>query len=494
MKMDAGERALDKIYKRRDRYDIPEWQREEVWDRAKKQELIDTILRGWTLPKFYFLKTSNEPEEYEVVDGQQRLSAILEFFDNELPLSDDAASRFGGRYYKELPSGRSDEFDDFEIQFDVITDATDEEIKDFFQRLQAGLPLTSSEKLNAIHSNLRDFVRTLAGHGFFKNKVAIGDKRYAHFDIVSKVAAIEIEGLSASLRFDEVKKTFERQAKFSPESNVGRRLTQTFDYLDRVFPNRTSVLRNRTVVQSFATLTCRIVATGRADGKEDALRGFFDAFMAELSAEVEKGQEASDADYITFQRTVSANLSSGPETRQQILLRKLFAYDPTFATLFDPADVAGLGLHDALDAAGRRVAELVFKVNQAHAAQTGEDLIKPTTKVMEALTSLGKPIASFEDYKNLADRLYFVFREGPGGRLNGAVLESFEDVNDLRTAVQHDLDHGKPAKAATRRRDVGSTFQKYAGAPTPETLAPELFPVVQMNILSALERDLKSLL
>ncbi len=30
MKMTAERRALDKIFRRRDRYDIPDWQREEV--------------------------------------------------------------------------------------------------------------------------------------------------------------------------------------------------------------------------------------------------------------------------------------------------------------------------------------------------------------------------------------------------------------------------------------------------------------------------------
>ena len=46
MKMTAERRAIDKIFRRRDRYDIPDWQREEVWDTAKKQRLIDSILRG----------------------------------------------------------------------------------------------------------------------------------------------------------------------------------------------------------------------------------------------------------------------------------------------------------------------------------------------------------------------------------------------------------------------------------------------------------------
>jgi uncharacterized protein with ParB-like and HNH nuclease domain len=60
MKMTSPKRALDKIYKRRNRYEIPEWQREKVWEKGKKQKLIDSILRGWKLPKFYFLKTGLE--------------------------------------------------------------------------------------------------------------------------------------------------------------------------------------------------------------------------------------------------------------------------------------------------------------------------------------------------------------------------------------------------------------------------------------------------
>ena len=86
MEMKSERRALDKLYKRRDRYDIPDWQRQEVWKVDKKRLLIDIILRGWKLPKFYFLKTHESPDEFDVVDGQQRLSAIIEFFDNNLTL------------------------------------------------------------------------------------------------------------------------------------------------------------------------------------------------------------------------------------------------------------------------------------------------------------------------------------------------------------------------------------------------------------------------
>ena len=98
MKMTSERRAIDKVFRRRDRYDIPDWQREEVWDRDKKQRLIDSILRGWKLPKFYLVKASND--DYLVEDGQQRLTSILEFFSNELSLNADSAKQFGGRFYR----------------------------------------------------------------------------------------------------------------------------------------------------------------------------------------------------------------------------------------------------------------------------------------------------------------------------------------------------------------------------------------------------------
>ncbi|MFD4863598.1 DUF262 domain-containing protein, partial [Streptomyces atratus] len=96
MKMEPRSMALDKVFKRRGRYDIPDWQRDEVWSLQQKRLLIDSILNGWKLPKFYFAKTSSDPDEFDVVDGQQRLATIWEFQEDKLQLSDETAKRFGG--------------------------------------------------------------------------------------------------------------------------------------------------------------------------------------------------------------------------------------------------------------------------------------------------------------------------------------------------------------------------------------------------------------
>lgn len=491
--MESGQRAIDKIQKRRDRYEIPDWQRGRVWGTVRKQLLIDSILRGWKLPKFYFLQTSDLPEGYEVVDGQQRLNAIFDFFTGNLRLSKESAHDFGAEYYKDLPSKYSDAFDDFEIEFDVVVEADEAEVKQFFQRLQRGLQLTGSEQLNAVPSNLRDFVWKLSKHGFFQNKVTASDTRYGFFDIVSKVAAVEIEGIDTGLRFDDLKAIFDSQASFSDKSNVAMRLQATFDFLDSIFPQRSPALRNRTVVQAFATLTARVLPTGKVKGFEVRLKEFFGYFMEELSKQVELGQEATDLDYIQFQRTVNANVRTGARTRQEILLRKLMMFDSAFVDLLDPAAIAESGLSGSIRAMGESIASLVTKVNDRYSSEMGTDLFKLTNKSTAGLRHIASPMSNFGEYKSFIDDLYFVFHEGPGSRLEGRVPTSFSDVNTLRTGLRHDLDHGSPRQAAAKRRATSQIFKKYAGVTSPESLAPERFPLVQVNLLKAIETDLRSL-
>jgi Protein of unknown function DUF262 len=405
MKMTAGSRAIDKIFRRRDRYDIPEWQREEVWDPGQKQLLIDSILRGWRLPKFYFIKTSDD--EYDVEDGQQRLSAIFEFCSNELPLSADSLKRFGGPLYRDLTQKVADAFDDFEIEYDVIEEATDEELKEFFQRLQAGLPLNSSEKLNAVHSKLRDYCRAISKHPFFKDIVAIKNTRYSHFDIAAKVATLEIEGLETGLRFDDVKAVFESQSNFSASSAVGQRIRHALDFLHNAFKRHGNSLRTRTVVQSLITLTCKLGGTGRYKGLESEVREFFEGFVSELSDQIELGQAASDSDYLIFQRSVNANVKGGAKTRHQILLRKLFSLAPKVADAFDPSIVAESGVVGRINQLGESVTQLIEQINNKYAASKGEDLFKATNKTAQALVRLRKTVKTLDSYKSFVDDLYF---------------------------------------------------------------------------------------
>lgn len=122
MKIQKDKKALDKLYRRRSRYDLqPDYQREKVWREEKAQKLLDTIFKKWDVPKIY-LNVVNE-ENFEVIDGQQRLNAIFRFYSNELPLPKNI-EKYGGKYYRKLPDKIKDIFDDYEFDLVLVSDAT----------------------------------------------------------------------------------------------------------------------------------------------------------------------------------------------------------------------------------------------------------------------------------------------------------------------------------------------------------------------------------
>jgi len=205
------------------------------------------------------------------------------------------------------------------------------------------------------------------------------------------------------------------------------------------------------------------------------------------------GQQATDPDFLEFQRTINANIKDGPRIRQRILLRKLFTEDPGFSRFLDSAMIADAGLRGVVASDAAKIAELVASKNEQYSAANGEDLFKATNRTTRALRNIGQPINDYEGYKNLMDELYFLFHESVADRLEGRVPHSFRDINTLRTDLRHDLDHGKKGKVKSKKTKTGKTFSKYAGAPSPEGLDPGRFLLVQSNLLSAITQDLRQL-
>jgi len=214
----------------------------------------------------------------------------------------------------------------------------------------------------------------------------------------------------------------------------------------------------------------------------------------ELADQVEKGQSATDSEYVTFQLSVNANVKGGARTRQEIMLRKLFRLAPDLAAVFDPSVIAETGVSGRVNSLGDTIGNLVNQINGKHAAGKGEDLFKATNKTAQALLRIRKPIKDLGGYEALIDDLYFLFRESVGTRLGGVWPPSFVHINDLRTDLRHDIDHGDESKIRNKRRKTGTTFKVYAGSGTPDTIEPANFPLIQSNILGAVEGDLQTLL
>lgn len=190
---------------------------------------------------------------------------------------------------------------------------------------------------------------------------------------------------------------------------------------------------------------------------------------------------------------MNANIKTAPALRQAILLRKLFAFDPDATELFDNATIVESGIDGRIKQLAESVVKRVHDMNELYASSHGEDLFKPTNKTVQANARMSKPIRNLAEYKTFIEDMYFLFHEGVGRRLDGITPVSFTNVNELRTDVEHDVDHGGASKAGAKRKKLGATFQKYAGGQTPNTLAPERFRVLQANLLAEIEADLLTL-
>ena len=161
----------------------PESQRGSVWTTPQKKRLVDSVMRGYPIPLIYLHHIRKgvagaQRDDFEIIDGQQRIAALHEFMEGHFklfdPIADEAAAQFPS-FIKELPcrwAGKSfDELDkDEQIRFRdtklsvvMIQIDAQNEARDLFIRLQAGLPLNAQEIRDAWHGNFTEYILKIGG-------------------------------------------------------------------------------------------------------------------------------------------------------------------------------------------------------------------------------------------------------------------------------------------------------------------------------------------
>jgi Protein of unknown function DUF262 len=131
----------------------PKFQRRPVWSRQAKSYLIDTILRGMPIPPV-FVRLRIDPTKTqtlrEVVDGQQRLRAVLEYLDDEFAVSRAHDSPFGARRFSKLPPEAQNRVLAYKFAVYMLEDVSDAEVLAIFARLNTyTLTLNAQERRNA---------------------------------------------------------------------------------------------------------------------------------------------------------------------------------------------------------------------------------------------------------------------------------------------------------------------------------------------------------
>ena len=503
MKIQKDKKPLDKLYTRRNRYDLqPDFQRSKVWSPEKESRLLDTIYKGWDIPKVYL--NVIDAENFEVIDGQQRLTAIFKFYDDKLALPNDL-NNIGGMTYQQLDDRIKDKFDDYDIDLVLIHDATEEEIRDLFLRLQLGVPTNTAERLNAISGKMTQFIKKISSHNFFRNKIILKNNRLAHFAVAAQITLLLSDGIR-SIKFKDLSDFFNNNKAFDENCKTGKNLKKLLNEVDKIFVKQNYVLRNRALIISFFLLLKTLQDNGLKinEGIRTSLRKFYEEFYTKLQGEVEKGANATDAELIIFQSKVSQDADSREsiQTRNNILSRNLILYDNTFRKYLDTSEIDNEYLQLKIARDTKALADSCFEnmanLNKIYDSKSGEDLFKLTNQLIISMPKIGNAINSKEDYKFFIDALYKIFYEGSGGlkRIPISLVNDnsiFIEIKHLRTDMFHDVEHGKQHDIKKKKQTISDIYYKYSSKKTFTLLKVSDLRILQSKLLISLDRELSNI-
>lgn len=131
----------------------PDFQRKFVWTKEHKEDFIDTILQGLPFPEIYIAQRGIDMEKIVstevVVDGQQRLSTIVQYIDEK-----NGSKEFGRavKLFGQLSQQEQEDFLNYNVVVRDLGDIEGETIREVFKRInKTKFSLEQIEIQNAVY-------------------------------------------------------------------------------------------------------------------------------------------------------------------------------------------------------------------------------------------------------------------------------------------------------------------------------------------------------
>lgn len=163
----------------------PEYQRHFKWDQDRQSALIESLFLGIPVPSLFM--ATNQDASWEVVDGLQRITTILNFIGDKQLLSQqkiairplvlaglEKLDSMNGLSFSDLPKSMQFMLQTRPIRVTVLNDRSDFSVRyDLFERLNTGgITLHEQEIRNCIFiGEFNDFLKELAHDQAFRSVV-----------------------------------------------------------------------------------------------------------------------------------------------------------------------------------------------------------------------------------------------------------------------------------------------------------------------------------
>ena len=219
----------------------PEFQRRIVWTTDDKVRFVDTLLNVYPFPEIYLANGVVNVETGEgtqlIVDGQQRVTTIAQYFDGALVLPPSI------RPYSALSKEEKDEFLNYDVAVRDLGSISPEDIIEVFKRINATkYSLNDIEINNAIYTGeLMRLAEGLTTHEFFETHriftptdlKRMGDTRFVLQLIITMLSGY----FNRDDSFDEFLATY--NDSFEKRDEIVSRMLKTFSLIDECgFPGK----------------------------------------------------------------------------------------------------------------------------------------------------------------------------------------------------------------------------------------------------------------
>lgn len=222
----------------------PKYQRKSVWNEKAKSYLIDTIVRGLPIPQVFVrqkIDTQLGLTTREIIDGQQRLRAIIGFYENDFPIMKIHNKDFAGKYYSDLEEDEKLSFLDYQVPVELIKSPDDNVIYDMFMRVNTNsLVLNKQELRNAKYwGDLKVLAYNLSSKWrfIFTENSIIKEKdiiRMYDVEFVSRLLRIIIEGIKTDTPL-ALDKFYEEHENIENIEDIEQKFNFAFKKIDDIF-------------------------------------------------------------------------------------------------------------------------------------------------------------------------------------------------------------------------------------------------------------------
>ncbi len=312
------------LYNNRGELHIPDVQRELVWTKSQKQLLIDSLFKDFDIPKIYFKDfIYNDINQYDVIDGQQRLNAIFSFLNDEFALPSDSDPINGeitaNKRWSELSSNLQIEFKNRSLDIVHLVGYSKEEIDETFLRLQNGTPLKAAEKRRAIAGNMRNVVRDLATNDIFTERCSFDNSHFAFEDVVTKILKQLTEGQPGSVSAQALVRFYEINSNISIDDKYPQEVKKALNFVNKCFKNTSNPKLKKYAVVDLAIIVNSMLDAYDLKNHADKFGKLYLDFLDLKAINADKEEEDQDPQMTAYSNAARADSLESIKYRQNYL-------------------------------------------------------------------------------------------------------------------------------------------------------------------------------